>query len=299
MPDNKTQYTKGLERAWLWWDLDLKALLQEQLPDIYPYMAVGLVGDGSDCFGFDDATSMDHDNDTRIKVWIPMGCGGSLTAARIKDVALASPKGNIEVQEISQFYQRYTGLEFNPSTWREWIAIPQKNLAAATNGEVFYDGPGRFSARRKALLSYYPEQVRIKLLESATLLMGQAGQYNYQRSLSRGEFVAAELARSTFIDNALNAVFLLNKSYKPFYKWAHRAVKDLPILGEKTWHSLNTIVQSKNAAKEIEALSVLIADELQRQDLSKETSTFLVDQAHELRHQIEDLELKEENPWKI
>ena len=61
--------------------------------------------------------------------------------------------------------------------------------------------------------------------------MAQAGQYNLLRSLKRGETATAMLAAARFSEQAVSMTFLLNKRYMPFYKWAHRGVEQLPILG--------------------------------------------------------------------
>ncbi|MCI6574972.1 MAG: DUF4037 domain-containing protein [Actinomycetaceae bacterium] len=292
-------YLKGIERSKLWWMIDVAPAIEQRVPDLYPYIAAGLVGDGSDCFGFDDEISLDHDADTRVKLWIPMGVGGEGAEYRIRSAVGLSTKGVLSVEEIPQFYRRYTGLDFSPNTWHEWLAIPQKNLAAATNGEVFFDEPGRFSERRRVLLDYYPQDVCLKLLEGAVLRMGQAGQYNYPRCLRRNERVAAQLAKSIFIDAALNALFILNKRYMPFYKWAHRALTSLPILGEYASDLLDRIACTENATGEIEELSQAIINELHAQQLSSDDSDFLIPHARVLREQIIEPELREANPWKI
>lgn len=287
--------------------LDIAPALETNAPDLYCYLAAGLVGDGSDCFGYDDAISADHDTQTRIKIWIPEGVGGQGAAERIRsavslncaDSSARAAVQNIEVHEVHTFYRRYTGLDFTPHTWREWFAIPQHNLATATNGEVFYDGGGRFTQRRKALLAYYPADVRLKLLESALLQMGQAGQYNYPRLKSRGEIVAADMARAIFVRNLLSAVFILNQRYIPFYKWAHRAVRELPILGEFTAEILERIVTAEEASDDIEVAAQEIIGELRTQALTNSETDFLVPHATEVRNLIIEPELKEENPWKI
>ncbi|MCI7552107.1 MAG: DUF4037 domain-containing protein [Actinomycetaceae bacterium] len=293
-----TDYIKGIERAKMWWMIDLAPALEQRVPDLYPYIAAGLVGDGSDCFGFDDEISLDHDTDTRIKIWIPMGIGGEGAEYRIRAALGIGAGPSLTVEEIPSFYRRYTGLEFSPRTESEWLAIAQKNLAAATNGEVFFDSPGRFTQRREALLSYYPSDVQLKLLESAALKMGQAGQYNYPRCMRRGETVAAQLAKSIFIDSAMAAIYVLNRRYMPFYKWAHRGLRELDILGAQASQLLSYIATADIATEPIEELSALIIAELHRQQLSSEPSGFLVHHARTLREQIIEPDIREVNPWK-
>ena len=288
-------YISGLERSRLLWMIDVAPALESGVPDLYPYLAAGLVGDGSDCFGYDDQISADHDCATRVKIWIPIGVGGEGAAWRIR---AAIDRGEVIVEEIPAFYRRFTGLDYTPRTWQQWLAIAPKNLAAATNGAVFFDAPGKFSQRRAELNAFYPFDVQLKLLEGGVLRMGQAGQYNYPRCLARGERVAAELAKSIFMKAALSVIFILNSRYMPFYKWAHRAARDLPVLGKAGAEALERIATAPNATEEIENLCMAILHELQARSLTSSSSTFFVDHAPVLRGQIIDPELREENPWK-
>ena len=42
--------------------------------------------------------------------------------------------------------------------------------------------------------------------------------------------MAAFFALAEFMEKTANMVYLLNKKYMPFYKWAHRGLKNMPIL---------------------------------------------------------------------
>ena len=57
--------------------------------------------------------------------------------------------------------------------------------------------------------------------------MAQAGQYNYVRCCRRGEWESAYLAGGEFVRAALSVIYLLNKRYMPFYKWAFRGMETL------------------------------------------------------------------------
>lgn len=63
--------------------------------------------------------------------------------------------------------------------------------------------------------------------------MAQSGQYNFPRSVKRQKLVAARLAENEFITEHI--IYLLNKKYLIFYKWAHEGLKNLPILGEEAY----------------------------------------------------------------
>lgn len=296
MADPVDRTATGLELSRHWYEEVLRPALVELVPELVPYMAIGLVGDGSDCFGFDDEVSLDHDSGARVKVWLPDNLGEAGSARVV--AALSGLDGGVsEATPVGQFYRRYTGLDRTPSTWREWWAIPEQNLAAATNGAVFHDGPKRFSKIRNELIGFCAEDVRRKRLAARCLVMGQAGQYNYARSRLRGEQVAAWLAASRFVEAALSAVFLLNRRYVPFYKWAHRAVEALPILGEMTAERLKLVVAGQTE-QAIEDVCAAVAAELRRQELSDAEGDFLVTHAWAVLERIEEPALREANPWR-
>ena len=130
------------------------------------------------------------------------------------------------VKTIEEFYGFYVGKTL-PKTNCEWLEIPDFYLAEATDGKVFFDNLGEFTRIRNYLLNDRPEDVRIKKLASALFYAAQSGQYNYSRCISHGEYVAAGLALSDFIKSAMNAAFLINRKYAPYYKWTFRALKGL------------------------------------------------------------------------
>ena len=218
-------------------------MILEQYRDYEKRIAAGLVGEGSECFGFDDEISTDHDFGPSFCLWLT-----DLDYLKIGKQLIASydglPKeykgyirntssrgaGRVGVHRIGEFYKRFTGMEVEPHNLKEWIFIPEENLAAVTNGEVFRDDLGEFTKIRKALLNYYPEDIRIKKIGLRASAMAQSGQYNYSRCMRRGETVAARQSVDEFIRSSISMIYLLNKRYKPFYKWMHKGMEKFTIL---------------------------------------------------------------------
>ncbi len=238
---------KGLELSELFYREYGEPMLRTQFAELLPLIAVGLAGSGSECFGFDDALSQDHDFEPGFCIFLPdEQTVDSRTAFALERAyaklpvefrgvrrAALDPVGGRRhgVLRMEAFFQDKTGRPDGALSLREWCFAPEQALAEATNGKVFWDGLGRFTALRKAL-AYLPEDVRRKKLAGNLLLMGQAGQYNYQRCMARGETAAAQLAAGEFVKAALHAIFLLNRVYQPYYKWSFRALRELPLLAD-------------------------------------------------------------------
>lgn len=142
------------------------------------------------------------------------------------------------------------------------MALPQETLAACTNGEVFADPPGTFSAIRRHLLAGYPEQVRRKKLAAHCALAGQAGQYNHLRCIVREDPCAVLWARQQFIYHFQAAVFLLNRRFMPYGKWARQALARLDKLGDVCAPLLDRVACGQAAQEAIEDACSLLASHL-------------------------------------
>ena len=175
----------------------------------------------------------------------------------------------VGVFRISDFYRTLIGLPRAPETNEEWLYTPEYALANASNGAVFYDGEGAFSAVREALCAYYPEDVRRKKLAAVLCFLAQSGQYNFTRCLRHGEPGAAALARGEFVGHALHLLFLLARRYSPFYKWQFRAAREtgmLPGVPDRLERLLQTPADER-AGEEMERLADVFLAELERQGI--------------------------------
>ena len=233
---------RGLELSELFYNQYGKKMISELFPEYEQVIAVGVAGEGSDCFGYDDEISRDHDFEAGFCLWIPDALERELEFKLSRAYAkLPEEFMGVKRQKQSlwgknrrgviltgEFYSRFTGRPGVPETLMEWLHTPEYSLACAVNGRVFRDDLGEFSSVRNELMAGYPEDVRRKKIAARAALMAQSGQYNYERCLKHGEAGAARMALYEFVQNGISMIFLLNHRYMPYYKWAFRAARELP-----------------------------------------------------------------------
>ncbi|WP_278550110.1 DUF4037 domain-containing protein, partial [Cloacibacillus evryensis] len=267
--------------------------------------AAGLAGAGSDCLGFDDELSRDHDFGPGFCLWLTdeddETFGGELRRLYSElprqfggCVRNTTPQGadRVGVMRIGDFYRRYTGSRDIPEGDAAWLRIPEHLLAAAVSGEVFRDGLGEFSRIRSGLLPCYPEDVRLKKLAARLFTMAQAGQYNYGRIMKRHDAAAAALALSEFARAALSAVHLLNRRYMPYYKWAFRSARRLPLLSDVVTELDALFLPETDREALIETICSRVSGFLKKEGLSSARDTFLVAHAEEVTMRIKSAALR-------
>lgn len=302
---------KGMELSKEYFYKIVLPTFQKELEDILPLCAFGLVGEGSECFGFDDNISQDHDFGPSVCIWLRekdyskyhkkiLGTLNKLPKEFKNFKALKESEwgfGRRGLIKIEDFYYKFLGQENSPQTIFEWQKIPETALATATNGEVFLDNLGDFSNIRKNLLKYYPEAIRQNKIATRCMNISQHGQYNYIRCLKRNDFIAANQALYLFVDEVIHLVFLLNKQYKIFYKWSNKALLNLKIIGPEIHKLLNEMVFTQNKIPYIKKICDTLIEELKRQNLSSIESDFLGDFGVDIQKNINDDFFKNYSPW--
>lgn len=308
---------KGLEIAREYWAEYGLPMLKDQFPEVLPYLAAGLCGSGSECFGFDDEVSRDHDFEPGFCLFLPGEDVVDRRTAFLLERAYAKlprefmglkrslmqPVGGARkgVIRTEDFFRDKLGTADGDMPLQMWLTIPESYLAEAANGEIFYDGYGEVT-RIRAALAAYPEDIRRKRVAGSLLLMAQSGQYNYRRCLQHGESGAAQLAVAEFVRNAMNVFFLLNRTYQPYYKWVFRALRQLPLftLDAELLEYLLTTGNDTEAGDEftpslaeakydvMEGICADVIDELQNQQLTEAICGDLEKHAYSVNDGITD-----------
>lgn len=305
---------KGLELSERYFQAHGMPMLLERFGNCAGRIAAGLVGDGSECFGFDDEISQDHDWGPSFCVWLVREDYGAI-ARQLEEAVDRLPKtfagygprkmsawgkGRVGVFEIASFYKGFIGLDRVPEHLDEWMRLPESYLAACTNGKVFHDPLGEFSRWREKLLRFYPEDVRLKKIAARCMTIAQSGQYNFKRCLQRKEFFALQYVETKCCLDVISLVFLLNRKYSPFFKWMHRGLRELPILGHHLHLRISQLVTMdsyEDKAALIEEICQHIVGELQFQGLSDSGSSFLLDHGPVVQTKIQDIALRNTNVW--
>lgn len=307
---------KGIEISKAYFEEYGRPMLEKDFSDILPYLCVGMVGSGSDCYGFDDEISRDHDFEPGFCIFIP----NEDVVDRRKEFllerayaklpkefmglkrSLVSPVGGRRngVIRISDFYLNKIGSADGKLSVLDWLTISESYLFEATNGEIFFDNYGEFSEIRNRIMNM-PEDIRLKKLAGNMLLMAQSGQYNYGRCLSHGETGAAQLAVIEFVNAAMKTVFLLNKKYMPYYKWSFRAMRDLKLFStfsdsfEYLLTSENDSVTAQTKTDVIEDIASMIIGYLIDNEMTKAICGDLEKHAYSINDSISDPNIRNMN----
>ena len=305
--DTLTPEITGLELCRRYYEEYGKPMIAEKFHAYESSIAVGLVGKGSDCFGFDDLQSRDHDFGPRFVMWVTKKVYDQI-GVELQEAYEALPNSFMGVDRvetfhgrdragvmiIEDFYKNTLGFDLigtllqadenldkeNLDTIKCWLSVHDYALAAAVNGEVFRDDEGIFTRYRDRLLAYYPKAVWYRKIAQTCALFSQNGQYNLPRMRKRGQLVAAEIAKAECVKQAMKLYYLLNRKYAPHDKWLFKGMPDNPamVLNEEG-------AQNENVSSLVEKISLIPVDKAHEAELTTAIESLAVIFANELERQ--------------
>jgi len=243
---------KGLDLCREYYEIFVRPMIEGKFPKYAGKIAIGLVGEGSDCFKYDDKLSRDHDWGPDLCMWVTEDTykqiGTDLQEAYgqlpkeykgFQRTVTPQGAGRRGVRTIEDFYGKLLGFTMTSVVQGEkaddteilsrldWTAVPDYALAAAVNGEVFRDDEGIFTAVRERLLAGYPEHILYRKLAESCAKFAQAAQYNYSRCMERGDELTARIMLMDGVREAMKLKHYIEKKYPPHDKWLKRSLEDL------------------------------------------------------------------------
>jgi len=302
---------KGLDLALGYYTDVILPAFSTRFPDLLDNLAFGLVGPGSECYGYDDIVSQDHDWGPRACVWMPEALyqsdGKVLQSAYEGLPSVYNGFGPIfhldtrlrrdGILSVERFYQSYLGTAKCPETNRDWLVVPEELLSVCTNGMVFSDSLGHFSAMRQRLQAYYPRDILLKKLACRLKDAGQSGQYNLWRSLRREDVLASAYFKQQFLIEAASIVYILHHTFRPFKKWLFRGLRDFGDIGSafiECFESVQVADENKALKNAVSKTVDLLAKAIGEFDTGISNKDLLYDSGVALENSIADRELRED-----
>lgn len=295
-----------------------RPMLEGNFPEYLDKIAAGLVGEGSDCYGFDDALSRDHDWGPGFCIWVTEDtyskigkeleqCYQNLPDTYMGYKREETPQGNhrVGVFIISDFYEKLLGVKISCVEGvqnLDYAKLEDYQLACAVNGEVFVDSEGVFSSIRRALLQGYPERIRyLKLAESMTKY-AQTGQYNYKRMWERGDYLSADRMLINGIYHGMEVFHYLHNCYIPHEKWIYANTKRMDTDGifvglmDKVsgYIGKHDAASYKYVCEMLEEIAGYLVKELYRRSIVSDMNTYLAYHQDELLLKAQYVELSHE-----
>lgn len=283
-------------------------IFKKNCPEILDISSIGLVGEGSECFGLDDDISKDHDFGPGFCIWLSED-DVKIYKNSIESVLKKLPKEflgykridsqiadkRVGLFSVEDFYEKYTSVRKFPINDIDFLKIPESFLATVTNGEIFLDNCKLFSAYRKYLLDFYPEDVIRKKLAAYLFQMAQAGQYNLKRSLDRSDISATFFAKAEFMEALFGVLFLFAKVYMPYYKLRYKRLVQINYYPSQLFEDMNKFILA-NGKKDLlylsEKLSIYVKDILKYRSITRSNDDFLLTHAIEVQNSIENPQIR-------
>ena len=248
-PDVVNARFTGLELSEQYYRQIAEKALLEAFPELAGRLAVGLVGEGSDCLGFDDKFSEDHDFGPGFCIWVSRE-DYDLYGNALSDFYESLPKtfmgyarntvngqDRIGVFCIDDFFRKYCGFSSASELSEHVLRISDEKFSILFNGRIFYDPSSLFLTRRKEFLDVFTDKIWQWKIAAACIELGKYGQYNYPRSMKRGDYVTAQMILYKYIEVLLKLVHYVNHTFPPYYKWLKKSAskqEKLAVLADLT-----------------------------------------------------------------
>lgn len=228
------RYISGMDISKKFYQEYLRKIIENDFSEYASKITVGLIGEGSECYGFDDEYSTDHDFFPDLCIFVDDDAyemiGEKITAAYntlpkeymgYKSQKTALADGRRGVIKTSDFYSKHLGTSLYEQI--DFTKLKDYELAVCTNGEIFYGNNTEFMKMREKLSEGYPAKVRLLKLSEDVAVFSQAGQYNFLRMLKREDDFTAGLMLADFCKGTMILYHHMSSIYPPHDKWLKKS----------------------------------------------------------------------------
>lgn len=232
-------------------------MLKDKYAGYYDQMTIGHLGEGSDCYGFDDVISRDHDWGIGFSIWLEDELYDQIGESLTQDyeelpktwngyerLTLLTGRHRIGVHKVSDYIKYYIGVKAY-SEWKatgkltreSFLQMESYQLAVLCNGDIYHvNDDSELIRLRQYLMQFYDDSTLCVLLAEHICRFGQNAQYNYSRMRQRGDDLSAWMMLAEGMKEALKVGYLCNQIYAPHDKWLVKGAETftrLPELIEK------------------------------------------------------------------
>lgn len=283
---DKDAFVSGMELAKGYYEDIFKEALEKEYPSYVNKVAVGLVGRGSDCFMYDDASSMDHDWGPGLCIWVSADTYKEIGEGLEKLYAsLPSSYKGFERGPVVSGHRRkgvFVIEDFYKDLLGEWPVVHHEfindySLAAAVNGQVFTDPEGIFTSYRNQLMKGYPGSLLYKKIAESASKFCQAAEYNLPRMLNRGDNVTASIMLADGLKEAMKLAHYIENKYPPHDKWLFKSLESLSMAED-----IVPLIRLSLETGNVEALSQYFANTMYAYGYISDIDDYLDHHADEL-----------------
>ena len=222
----------------------VKPILEREFPVETAQTAFGVFGYGSEALKMDDEYSRDHHWGLRIDALMPEEIFQNQREGMMRVVSANLPSSfqghslreghvagaGLAPDSLQGCLRRTIGIDHAPQTYQEWLNLPEEDVIHITNGEVWHDPAGHFTAIRQVFNNHYPEPVRRRRIAHWCRYFSGMGTYALKRAILRNNEFYAATAFGKAIRWGVQLAFLVDKVYFPYDKWLMAFFERLPRL---------------------------------------------------------------------
>lgn len=280
---------KGMDLCREYYETYGEPMLYKEFPEYLDKITVGLCGEGSDCSGFDDEYSRDHDWGPGFSIWMDKELYEEI-GVEMAEAYKSLPEefrgykrrdtirgvGRVGVCITEDYYNRILGVN-----WREDLeSVPQEALFAAVSGEIFHSSDTKFERWRYELANEYPDSLRLRYMAEDCAYFSQGAQYNYPRMMRRGDNVSARISLVKGISSGMRLLYECEGKFPPCEKWLYKGLESLPDVSEERmliWKILgsNMSQETEEMLLSVERLAFLLAERLYTKGFISDTDAYL------------------------